>query len=143
MKLNNRGWGYNSLVIFGTIFLIFLIIVSIGIKTMIKNNSNKDDANYVEVKNENYGSVYASYETLFKRAGETYALYHETLVNNSDDVIIVNEETLYNEGLIEKLDDPSGNGYCKGFALINIDGTVKGFIKCDNYQTDNYELWVD
>ena len=138
MKLNNRGWGYNSLVIFGTIFLVILLFVAIAIKTFIKNEPKSNESNTTSAT-----GVYSSYEGTVKKAGETYKIYHETLVNNSDNVIIVNEDTLYNEGLLEKLYDPSGDGYCSSFALINLDGTVKGFISCSEYETSNYDLWVE
>lgn len=145
MKLNNKGWGLGFLIVIGTLFLLILIFVSIRIRS-ITHQSKDDNKSSNNSSSENMtidSSLYVSLEQVLKRAGETYTVYHTTLVENTSDHLIVSFDTLKSEGLIESLSDPYGNGDCEGYVFIKSDYSVNPFIKCSKYETLNYSLWVD
>ena len=52
MKLNNKGWGFNAFIIYLSIFIFFIILVTIlaiHANHEMKNNLPKDDSNDIEV----------------------------------------------------------------------------------------------
>ena len=145
MKLNNRGWGLGFLITIGTIFIIILIAVSIGIRSMThqlkddKKDSKSSDSTTTTTNN----SLYELLEASLQKAGESYTNYHPTMVENTEDHLIIKYDTLKNEGFIETLKDPNNDGDCAGYVFIKHDYSVQSFIKCKDYTTTNYELWVD
>lgn len=145
MKLNNRGWGLGFLIVVGAIFILILIFVSIRIRTMTHQADTKEDTKTSEnSKNESVNTgLYSILEQTLKRSGETFTIYHPTLIDNIDDHLIVWASTLKQEGLIDTLDDPEGDGECNGYVFIKKDGSVQSFIKCTKYETLNYTLWAD
>lgn len=149
MKLNNRGWGLNFLIIVGALFILLLVFVSIRIRSVthqIKEDgkkSNSSNKEYVPDNNE----VYILLEQSLKKAGESYSVMVTIpAVLDYHDQFVVKYETLKNSGYIESLRDPSGNGDCEGYVLIKVDdgnNSVDPYIKCEKYKTLNYDLWVD
>ena len=65
------------------------------------------------------------------------------IINNNITVIDMQKikyETLVNAGFIDNLLDANGNE-CNGYVLINVIDNIShysGYIKCPNYQTNNY-----
>ena len=146
MKLNNRGWGLGFLIVVGAIFLLILIFVSIRIRVMTHQMDEKKDSNKTQEKSSNDSvnrGLYTVLEQTLKKSGETFTIYHTTLIDNIDDHLIVWVSTLKQEGLIDTLDDPEGEGECNGYVFIKNDGSVQSFIKCSKYETLNYTLWAD
>ena len=143
MKLNDKGWGLGFLIIAAVIIFLILIVSSIKINNLIKE-SKKTNSNSTKINNNvDDSALYKTLETNLEDAGESYVLYHETLLDYTDDYIIVDYETLKNEGHITSLPDPNGNKNCDGFVMIKTDYSVKPFIKCSKYKTLNYDLWVE
>ena len=146
MKLNNKGWWLGFLIVIGTIFLLILIFVSIRIRTMTHQMNNKKHENKTTENRKNDSvntGLYSVLEQTLKKSGETFTIYHPTLIDNIDDHLIVWVSTLKQEGLIDTLDDPEGEGECNGYVFIKNDGSVQSFIKCSKYETLNYTLWAD
>jgi hypothetical protein len=148
MKLNNRGWGLGFLIIAGVIVILILIVTSIKINNLIKDNRKSNDSNKNSQQTDTSDNVetsalYKTLETNLEDAGEAYLIYHETLLDNTDDFIIVKYDTLKSEGHITNLPDPVGNKNCDGYVMIKTDFSVKPFIKCSNYKTLNYDLWEE
>lgn len=143
MKLNNRGWGLGFLIVIGALFLLILIFVSMRIRSMthqLKDDKKTDNSSENSKINKD---IYVALEERLKKAGETYTIYHPSLIDNTNDHLIVWFDTLKSEGLIESLADPSGNGNCSGYVFIKTDDSVQSFIKCEDYKTLNYDLWED
>ena len=148
MKLDNRGWSFNFFIVVGTLFLLILIVVSIRIRSMTHQfkEDNKEDSNKSSEKstiNKTDDNVYVLLEQTLKKAGDSYAALNSSMVDDIDDHIIVSYETLKSNGFIESLADPNGSGDCDGYVFIKSDYSVQPFIKCSNYETLNYSLWVD
>ena len=150
MKLNERGWGLKSLIIFGTIFLVLLIFTSISISNFFKNNRNSnnsksnDTVQTTQTTNQsNTNNAYISIEVDIVEAANNYLEYHPTLINNSSSHTIVNVNTLINDDFLDKVIDPNDQTPCDGYVMIKPDGETKAFIKCSGYKTLNYDLWVD
>ncbi|MBR5662038.1 MAG: hypothetical protein IKX00_00115 [Bacilli bacterium] len=145
MKLDNRGWGLGFLIVIGALFLLILIFVSLRIRALT-HQTKSDDKSDKNKTNENTtidSSLYETLEQVLKRAGESYTINNSSLIDNIDDHITVDYEELKSSGYIESLADPSGNGNCDGYVFIKNDYSVQPFIKCSNYKTTNYDLWVD
>lgn len=143
MKLNNRGWGLGFLIIVGVFFLLLLILVSMRIRSLTHELKDSDSKNETSENTSSSGNLYVSLEEVLKKAGESYTMYHGSLVENTSDYFTVWFDTLKNEGFIESLPDPEGAGNCSGYVLIKNDYSVYPFIKCSNYESLNYYLWVD
>lgn len=143
MKLNNRGWGLSFLIVIGVIFILILIFVSLRIKGMTHQLKDDDKTSKTIQKEEMNNSIYLSLEQALYKAGESYTVYHSSLIDNTSDHLIVWFDTLKQEGFIESLADPNGAGNCNGYVLIKNDYSINSFIKCSNYETLNYTLWVD
>ena len=143
MKLNNKGWGLGFLIVIGCLFLLILIFVSIRIRSLTHQQKKNNNSESTESSQTNYDGIYTSLEGQLQKAGESYAVYHPTLVENTTDHIIVYFYKLKEEGFIESLPDPEADENCVGFVMIKNDGEVKPFIKCNNYKTLNYDLWVE
>ena len=146
MKLNNKGWGLTYLIVAGCVILLILIITSIRINSFIKENKKNhkaDNSDSSEVRDYDYSSFYITLEETLVKAGRSYSSYHETLINNTEVYTLVTYDTLKEEGFISSLSDPAGNGSCDGYVLIYNDYTVKGFIECEKYKTEDYDKWVE
>jgi len=144
MKLNNKGWGLGFLIIVGVLFLLILIFVSLRIRALTHQfKDNKKDKKETSEKSSVNTDLYRTLEASLEKAGESYSIYHLTLMENSSDHVIVWYETLKNEGFIESLPDPEAEGECKGYVMIKDEDSVESFVKCSKYETLNYDLWVD
>ena len=142
MKLNNKGWGLTYLIVAGCIILLVLIISSIRINNLIKESkkSHKEPES-VETKDVSYSAFYKTLEEELEKAGDSYSLYHETLIDNATDHVYVTYNTLKEEGYISSLPDPEGSSSCDGFVIIYNDYSIKSYINCQNYKTDGYDNW--
>lgn len=146
MKLNNKGWGLGYLIVVGTVIIIILIISSVKIRNFIRENqeSNKKKQNDAvdTIKTDN-NAIFTALELRLEEAGESYTVYHETLIDNTEDYLIVSYDELKEEGHISSLPDPDGDKSCDGYVMIKPDFSVKPFLSCTNYKTLDYDLWVE
>lgn len=149
MKLNERGWGYKSLIIFSALFIVILIGVSVVItrytKTL-KDDKKKKENNTQEktnIENQTNSYTYQILERDLQNAGESYSVYHSTLIDFTDTYLIVNSDVLEQDGFSETIEDPVDGSPCDGYVKIDSDGDVKAFIKCQEYKTPDYDLWVE
>ena len=143
MKLNNKGWGLSFLIVVGALFLLILIFVSLRIRSMTHQTKDSDKNNKTNESTTIDGGLYESLELVLKRAGESYTVDNASQIDNISDHLIVTFYDLKVRGYIESLADPNGAGNCDGYVFIKNDYSVQSFIKCANYETTNYSLWVD
>ena len=138
MRLNEKGWGLNTLLIVGSIFIVILLFVSITIKNFISRMKEDNKSNQtVSV------SPYETLENNLKKSGESYVSYHNTLVTLSNESLTISFDQLHDEGYIDNLYNEDTDENCTGYVIIYNDGTVKPYIKCINYVTEEYYDWID
>lgn len=140
MKLNNKGWGLSTLIIFGVIFILILVFISIRINSIVKYDKKNDNVDSEENVKAN-DPLYASLEEKLIKSGESYLIYHQTLLDNEDNYIIVSTDELKSEGHLANLVDPVTKGECDGFIKIDSTEVISPFISCQNYKTTDYDLW--
>ena len=141
LKLDEKGWGYTPLIVFGAIFIIFLVGACLAI-SFIKRETKKENNNPVPLnETKNYDRMYQLDEDKLENAGEYYVLDNETYFNNSSDNTKISLTYLVNNGYIEQIYDPIYEDPCEGFVIISKNKSVKSFIKCSNYTTNGYDNW--
>jgi len=137
MKLNNHGWGYKSLIIWSSVFIIALLIASLWISNLVRRyNSDKksDKTNNVVDANKPYYDL----ENIMRNAGIEYASNHNTLITLSNAELIIPYDELYEEGYLDKLMDPKNEDECTGYVVIKSSSDTDAYIKCSGYITEDY-----
>lgn len=146
MKLNKNGWGIATMIIFMSILLLFLVIVTIMIyrfyvvRTQIDYNLHNSTTK-VSNPNNNVNSIYRSYENSIKQNAITYiyTYYENNLIDNSVKITVDN---MVNKKIMENIIDPKDNSICSGYAIVEIVNNKivsTPYLKCANYETDGYE----
>lgn len=145
MLLNNRGWGLRYIIVVICVTALILIFTSMRIRAFIRDNreSNKNNSSESKKQNRDESNLYTALEIQLEEAGEAYIMYHETLLEYSEDHVIVSYDTLKDEGFIDSLPDPASDKNCDGYVMIYDDQSAKGFVSCEKYESMNYDLWVD
>ncbi|MCM1053361.1 MAG: hypothetical protein NC483_05255 [Ruminococcus sp.] len=131
MKLNNRGWGLNEMLLLSGVLVIFLLIAFYYIFHLFDNfksemNINSDDY-YIELeeKLENQALIYLN------------DYYDDYLTSDN---IIVTRSILKSYNLDIDLEDKSGRD-CNGYVIANKSHGIinkKAYIKCNKYETEGY-----
>lgn len=141
--LNKNGWGLTTLIIFISIFTICLIFSAFLITRSVKklNDANtRDNVNVVDTEDVN--NFYTGLETSVIDAAKEYSRENPSILDKEEFVLKVS--SLIESGYLNSLDDESGN-MCSGYVIIeNIsDTTYTSYIKCDEYETNGYEVSKD
>ena len=83
MKLNNKGWGLGYLIVVGVLFILILVFVSLRIRALTHQfKDDKKDNKKSSVKSDVNTDLYRTLEARLEKAGESYAVYHHTLIEN-------------------------------------------------------------
>jgi len=139
MKLNNHGWGLNEMLIYCGILLFFLMI---AIFFIIQLSNSLGDT----FKNSITGGItYSMVEENVCNAtfGYIEKYYNEEIGTGT---ITVSVDNLLKYDMLSKasLKPMDEDNYCNGYALVknlNDELVIDSYIKCDNYETDNYQAW--
>lgn len=135
--MNKVGWGLRAELGFLLLFLICLLIATIGLHKLglVGNNEPgvEEDFSIYTVGNGNYD--YESLEDEVTLAARKY--YDLKYPNGSADTIVVSVDTLKNNGYLSPIYD-SRNKECKGYARILKSKTIVSYIKCSVYKTAGY-----
>ncbi len=135
--MNKVGWGLRAELGFLLLFLICLLIATIGLHKLglVGNNEPgvEEDFSIYTVGNGNYD--YESLEDEVTLAARKY--YDLKYPNGSADTIVVSVDTLKNNGYLSPIYD-SRNKECKGYARILRSKTIVSYIKCSVYKTAGY-----
>ena len=126
MKLNNKGWGTTQMILLSGGILLALLIVVYFISMLYGSMD-------ASVRNRHYVEL----ETTIESATKEY-IYRNNIQIDSEKRVSL--ETLINEGLIKEFNDGNGNK-CDGYVMItriDVANSYKGYIKCQNYQSNNY-----
>lgn len=129
-KLNNKGWGLSSMIVYTSIILIALLIATFYVialysdldKNIYGNSNNKSFENSEEKLKSN-------------------AIKYIKARTNEDGNYIVTYDMLKNADYIEKITDDKTNNECDGYVKINIKDynyEANSYLKCDSYVTEGY-----
>ena len=135
MKLDNKGWGLSTLLIYFFIILFFLIIsvyYAHTFSTKIDNEQNES-----EELNNNY---YKELESNINFIVNDYINSGKIVVNNGSTTLLGLSE-LKQLGFTENIIDEVTKNECSGYVIIkNINNVmdINSYLKCDNYITEGY-----
>lgn len=156
MKLNNHGWGYRDMIIYGCIILLFLLLAAYNINylydglntTSNGNNTNNNVQQPVveESTNDKPQEVIVDY-TYYQNAemkikNATLNYLNDYNYELSEQILNTSLDTLVNLGYMSKVYDQTGNYVCTGYSnsYLGEDGeyVIKAYVNCDNYITEGY-----
>lgn len=132
--MNKNGWGLRVELAFIIIFLICLMITTIG---LINMGLLGDDSNNNSTNSSNFS--YQVLENQLNNASIRY--YNDYKYDLNDGSVVIRHSTLINSNYIGELIDGNGNK-CVGYTKIikQIDGpSFTSYIKCQNYISNGYE----
>ena len=136
--MNKHGWGLRIELVFILLFLICLLIVTIGVHRLGLSNDNADspvDYNKYERENEKYD--YYSLELRVANAAKRY--YDTKYPSGTNDTVVVSVNTLKSSGFLSSIYD-GRNKECKGYAKVLRNGNSVGYIRCSSYTTSGYSV---
>ena len=151
MKLNNRGWGLQAMLVGVLVLMIALVIIAVLIQKTFNdimepiNNENHYSEN--ESKDETKYGSYEEIENAIVSAAKKYQKeYYSNILDGEK--ISVTLKNLQEEKLIGEITDiKNDNVVCSGYAIfINDDNKIiyNAYIKCgDNYETIGYQDFYD
>lgn len=133
MKLNNRGWGLQAMLLCVLALMIALVIVAVLVNQLgevlgIAKKPIESNITYVDLEN---------------RVVEGAKKYHDTYYSNMQEKekITVTLKTLKNKKMIEDILDVKDNKPCTGYALFTLQNgktSYHAYLKCSNYTTKGY-----
>lgn len=158
-KLDNKGWGFATFIIYLSIFIAFIIVVSIlalrdanEIKPQTSEAENVDEVNTnpnSDINNENKDEDqiskedYTAIEEDLENAAYQYQKEYLTNMHNGD-VEYVTATKLEELKILDNL--TNGDVLCSGYAKItynNGQNDVMAFINCGDYITEGYNEDLD
>ncbi len=133
--MNKNGWGLRVELAFLLLFLICLLISTIGLHKM--GILGTDEGVYTDdgTINDNVNFDYNSLEKKVTDAAEIY--YKDMYPKGSDDTIIVTTSKLKSGGYLESITDAKGRE-CSGYSIILKTKNIVSYIKCGIYKTAGY-----
>ncbi len=154
-KLDNKGWGFTTFIIYLAIFIVFIIVVTVlainnadEIKPQQSESENEVDtgananANATE-EEQTEGMDYSAIEEDLENAAYQYQKEYLPNMNNGD-VEYVTATKLEELELLDNL--TNGDILCTGYAKITYDNgknDVMAFINCGDYITEGYNEELD
>ena len=140
MKIDNKGWGLNTMLIMVGVILFFLLTAtffSIRLNSMIGNENNESE------------------KALQKQIDQKYYINRiNALISATDKYLIDNKVTLTKNHLridlgtlvaydyINPIMDYVTNNKCLGYSIAYLNESdikiIKSYIKCDNYESKGY-----
>lgn len=133
--MNKNGWGLRIELAFLILFLVCLLIATLGLHSMglLGNDGGVyQDDGYI---NDNVNFDYDSLEKEVTSAANEY--YKDAYNSDIDDTLIVTVDKLKNEGYLGDVTDSRGRN-CKGYSMIMKSGNIVSYIRCSFYKTVGY-----
>ena len=147
MRLNNKGWGLGTFILYLGVFGLFIGIVTTLALTnadKIKPNRNTNVANKnTNEENTNVEMNYEEIETNLKNAAYQYQQEYLPSLNNGD-IKYVTASKLEDLKFLDNL--TNGDILCTGYAKITYENNKSGimsFINCGDYITEGYNEELD
>lgn len=143
MKLNNRGWGLQSMLLCVLVLMIALIIVAILVNQLgrvLEIETNTKEPTSTETK--------LTYTDLENKAVEGAEKYHDKYYSDMQEKekITVTLKTLKNHNMIDSIVDIKDNENCTGYVIFTLQDEkidYYPYLKCNNYMTKGYLDYLD
>ena len=139
MKLNNRGWGLNQMLILCAILLMFLMVAVFFIVQLSDSLGDVFQESIVG------GLSYTTVEENIEYATEDYMeKYYEYEIGTG--TITVTVDNLLKYDMIKDINLKPGEeaDSCTGYSLVEKKKEkliINAYIKCSDYETDGYQAW--
>lgn len=130
--MNKNGWGLRAELGFLLLFLICLLIATIGLHKLGIFGEGEGEIKSIELVNK---ADYADLENELVNAAVRY--YKNAYPNGTSDTLIVTTDTLKSNGYLSPLYDKYGRE-CKGYTKILRTGTAVSYIRCAVYKSTGY-----
>ena len=131
--MNKNGWGLRAELGFLLLFLVCLLITTIGLHRMglVGNKDDNVEEDFGEYTIDPY-----DYDMLESRVSSAAENYYKDNFTFGGDVTIIKVTTLKNNGYLTTIYDSRKNE-CRGYAKV-INGTAFPYIRCSTYKTAGY-----
>lgn len=140
MKIDNKGWGLNTMLIMVGIILFFLLAATfftIRLNAMLGSENNESEKKLQQQIDQTY---YVNRINNMTLAAEKYINDNNLMLTTNHMKIDLN--TLVSYGYISPIVDYITTNRCLGYssAYLNVSNTkvIKSYIKCDNYESKGY-----
>ena len=135
--MNKNGWGLRVELAFLLLFLICLLISTIGLHRMglVGNDSPGVEEDFSQYTSGSGNYSYDELENKVSEAARRY--YYDKYPSGSIDTIVVSVKTLKYNGYLSPIYDKR-NKECSGYSKILTSGTVVSYVKCSAYKTTGY-----
>jgi len=133
--MNKNGWGLRAELAFLLLFLVCLLIATIGLHLM--GLLGGDGGVY---RNDDYieNNINFDYNSLEKKVTDAANQYYNVVYNSkTNDTLIVSTDTLKQYGYLTSIKDSIGRE-CKGYSIIMRTNNIVSYIKCTMYKTAGY-----
>ena len=128
--MNKNGWGLRMELFFILIFIVCLMIATIGLnKFGILGEKGAFDVN-----KKTYS--YSEMEQLLSSGALKY--YKDRYAFESHEEMILSDDVLSSNGYVPVLYDENGR-YCSGYAKVLNGQTSVAYVKCPLYKTSGYD----
>ena len=133
--MNKNGWGLRAELAFLLLFLVCILISTIGLHSLglLGDGGGKYDVSEYTIGSGNFD--YDELENKVINAAKKY--YNDRYPNGNSDTVIVTIKTLKSNGYMNSIYD-SRNKECSGYAKILNNGNCISYIKCSIYKTTGY-----
>lgn len=135
MKLNNRGWGLQAMMICVLVLMIALVIVAVLVNKVLEPILGSSEPV------EKTQTTYQDLEQMLVDGSKKYqARYYDDLVHGEK--ITVTVKTLQREKMIDTITDIKDDSViCTGYVIFTLENEIKyyPYLKCgSNYTTKGY-----
>lgn len=130
--MNKYGWGLRAELAFILLFVVCLIISTIGLYQfgLLGENPNAPMNNNMQTDFD-----YSALENELSSAARKY--FKDNYPYGVDDTLIVKTSTLYSKGYLSELRD-SRDKKCIGYVKILSNSNIVSYISCSRYKTSGY-----
>ena len=140
MKIDNKGWGLNTMLIMVCVIIVFLLIATyftIRLNSMLGVQNNESEKKVDQAINQSY---YINKVNDMTEAAEKYIYDKEIVLTN--DPLKISMATLVNFDYMDFIKDSVSKNNCVGYSIAyyntNDIKVIKSYIKCDNYESKGY-----
>ena len=139
--MNKNGWGLRVELAFILLFVICIIISTIGLYRMGLLGSGENA--YIDLGAGSRGLAnydYTLLENTVSNAAKNY--YYDKYPSGAYDTVIISVDTLKRTGYMNPIYD-SRNRECSGYSKVLNNGTIVSYIKCSAYKTTGYSEYYE